>query len=104
MAAARRSGSTVRAAAWSADRSRARTDWRWATESGIPRSATEELLGPALVVAGSGDAPHRLGGSDALKLAGRRTFAQRLQRVVDRLHRGRERLMSLQRDAHAPAR
>jgi hypothetical protein len=53
---------------------------------------------PLLMVVGAGDPPHQLGRGDVLEFARRHTLAQRLQRVVNRLHRGRERGVRLQRN------
>jgi hypothetical protein len=50
----------------------------------------EKVVCPLLIVVGAGDPPHQLGQGDVLELARRHTLAQRIQRVVNRLH-GRER-------------
>src|SRR5271165_5538163 len=53
-------------------------------------SSAEKVLCPLLIVVRAGDPPHQLGWGNVLELARRHTVAQRLQRVVNRLHRGRE--------------
>jgi hypothetical protein len=81
-------------------RSRWRLSLTRASRSGSRRtwrrlSPTEKVLCPLLIIVGTGDPPHQLGRSDVLELARRHTLAQRLQRVVHRLHRGRERSVRL---------
>src|SRR6516164_4232295 len=58
--------------------------------------SAEEILGPLLIIVGAGDPPHQLGRRDVLEVARCHAIAQRLQGVVDRLHRGRKRRVGLQ--------
>jgi hypothetical protein len=78
----------------------------WALERGLvsasPRSQierrstpTKKVFCPLLVVVGAGDLPHQFGRRDVLEFAWGDTLAQRLQRVLNRLYRSRERGMGL---------
>src|ERR1700746_858158 len=65
--------------------------------------AAEEVTGPAGVVGRARHLGHQLFGSDILQVRRCGAVAQRLQGVVDALYGGLERLVALQRHAHALA-
>src|SRR5579883_624810 len=68
------------------------------TRSIMGSGAAEKRPRPRLVIGGAGELPHQLGRGEVLERARRHPLAQRLQRVMHGLHRGRERRMALQGD------
>src|ERR1700758_3295108 len=57
-------------------------------EAKLPSTPAEKVLRPLLIVVGASAPPHQLGRGNILELARRGTVAQRLKRVIERLHRG----------------
>src|SRR5271170_2471306 len=95
-AASRYASRGIRLSPFDHPRLRARDDRLKSQNTAAPRGKggtggsrpAEKILGPALIIVAAGDLPHQLGRGDVFEVAWCDTFAQRLQGIVDRLHRG----------------